>query len=96
MPRARKTQPTKTKDKAPPPSIRGEKRVRATKASVPVAPPRRQSGTHDGPTDPAAVDQRREFIGTDDATGGKSGKAPRAKGGGNAGRRAVGLPGKMS
>lgn len=95
MPRPRKTQPTKTKDKAPAPSIRGEKRVRQTSASLPVAPSRRKRGTHDAPTDPAAVDRRREFTGTDDPADRKSGKTTRPRGG-NAGRGAVGLPGKMS
>ena len=70
-----KTEPVKAKAAARAPSIRGEKRVKATDASVPVGPARRRRGTHDGPTDPAAIDRRREFTGTDqpaDPTRGKS------------------------
>jgi hypothetical protein len=97
MPRTRKTEPTKTKDnKAHAPSIRGEKRIGETDASIPIAPGRRKRGTHDGPTDPAAVDKRREFTGTDDPVDRKSGKGAARPRGGNAGRGAVGLPGKMS
>jgi hypothetical protein len=73
MARPRKTQPvTKSKSKstskstARPPSIRGEKRVKRTGASIPLGPARRQRGTHDGPTDPAAVDRRRQITGTDE------------------------------
>ncbi len=65
MPRSRKTAPVKSKDPARAPSIRGEKRVKATDASIPVGPARRQRGRHDGPTDPAAIDRRKEFTGTD-------------------------------
>ncbi len=65
MPRSRKTEPVKSKDPARAPSIRGEKRVKATDASIPVGPARRRRGTHDGPIDPAAIDRRKEFTGTD-------------------------------
>jgi hypothetical protein len=63
----RKTKPLKstTAPAARAPSIRGEKRVRETEQSVPVAPARRRRGAHDGPTDPAAIDRRKEFVGTD-------------------------------
>ena len=74
-----------------PPSIPGEKRVKETDASVPVAPPRRRRGTHDGPTDPAAIDRRKQFSGTDEPADPKRGTARRPAGG-DAGRRAVGLP----
>ena len=70
-----KTQSIKAKAAARAPSIRGEKRVKATHASVPVGPSRRRRGSHDGPTEPAAIDRRREFTGTDqpaDPTPGKS------------------------
>ena len=66
---SRTTKPLKSKDAARPPSIRGEKRVPKTEASVPVGPPRRRRGTHDGPTDPAAIDRRKEFSGTDQPAG---------------------------
>jgi hypothetical protein len=71
MARPRKTSPVKhtttvTRTAAKPPSIRGEKRVKETHASVPVAPARRLRGRHDGPTDPAAVDRRKQFSGTDE------------------------------
>ena len=69
MARPRKTQPvnkSKSKSAARPPSIRGEKRVKKTRASIPVGPARRKRGTHDGPTDPAAVDRRRQVTGTDE------------------------------
>src|SRR3954465_3138963 len=74
MARARKTEPVKSRDKAPPPSIRGEKRVKETNATVPVAPARRRRGTHDGPTDPAAIDRRKQFSGTDEPADPKRGK----------------------
>ena len=89
---SRKTQPVKTKDPARAPSIRGEKRVKGTDASLPVRPPRRARGTHDGPTDPAAIDQRKEFTGTDQPADPAEGKQGRQHAGGNAGRPAVGLP----
>jgi hypothetical protein len=66
MPRARKTEPVKTRSKVAPPSIRGEKRVRKTDTTIPVGPARRRRGTHDGPTDPAAIDRRKQFSGTDE------------------------------
>ena len=94
MPRSRKTEPVKSKDPARPPSIRGEKRVRKTAAAVPVGPARRARGTHDGPTDPAAIDHRNQVTGTDELRD-AGGKQPRQRGGGNAGRPAVGLPGKL-
>lgn len=62
----RKAAALKPKDPARPPSIRGEKRVKPTDASVPVGPSGRRRGTHDGPTDPVAIDRRREFTGTDE------------------------------
>ncbi len=43
----------------------GEKAVRETGESIPVKPEPRD-GAPDHPTDPAAVDQRRQVIGTDD------------------------------
>lgn len=48
----------------------GEKAVRGTKKSVPVKPASDNPG---GPSDPAAVDRRRQIVGTDDP-GGRSGK----------------------
>src|SRR5690349_19575167 len=45
---------------AKPPGIRGEKRVKETKATVSVGPARRRRGTHDGPTVSAAVDRRKQ------------------------------------
>lgn len=66
MPRTTKRKTTTTRSTAKPPSIRGEKRVKETNASVPVAPARRARGRHDGPTDPAAIDRRRQVIGTDE------------------------------
>jgi hypothetical protein len=95
MPRSRKTEPLKSKDPARPPSVRGEKRVSKTGASVPVGPSRRARGTHDGPTDPAAVDRLKQVTGTDELRDPDTGKQPRQRGGGNAGRPAVGLPGKL-
>jgi hypothetical protein len=98
MPRSsntRKTQPATTRDKARPPAIRGEKRVKETNATVPVAPARRKPGTHAGPTDPAAIDRRRQFSGTDEPADPKRGKTSQRRGGGNAGRGAVGLPGRV-
>ena len=74
-----------------PPAIAGERRVRETDASVPVAPARRKRGTHDAPTVPAAIDRRKQFSGTDEPADPKRGKSRRPAGG-NAGRRAVGLP----
>jgi hypothetical protein len=94
-PRNRKTEPVKTRDNAQPPAIRGEKRVKQTNATVPVAPARRRRGTHDGPTDPAALDRRKQFTGTDEPADPKRGKTSSRKGGGNAGRAAVGLPGRV-
>ena len=91
----RKTEPLKSKDPARAPSIRGEKRVKKTAATVPVGPARRARGTHDGPTDPAAVDRRVQVTGTDELRDPKTGKRPRPRAGGNAGRPAVGLPGKL-
>ena len=88
MPRSRKTETLKAKSPARPPSIRGEKRVRKTNAAVPIAPARRARGTHDGPTDPAAVDRRKEVTGTDELPK----RARRTGGGGNANRPAIGLP----
>lgn len=92
---------TKTIAKAPtrkssraearPPGIRGEKRVKETKATVAVGPARRRRGTHDGPTNPAAIDRRKQFSGTDEPADPKRGSARRPAGG-NAGRQAVGLP----
>ena len=76
---------------AKPPAIRGEKRVKKTDATVPVGPPRRRRGMHDGPTAMAAVDRRKQFSGTDEPANPKRGTARRPAGG-NAGRRAVGLP----
>ena len=43
----------------------GEKSVRATSKSLPVKPGRKRGGA-DAPTDPAAVDRRRQIVGTDD------------------------------
>ena len=43
----------------------GEKSVRSTSKSVPVKPGGKGGGS-DGPTDPAAVDRRRQIVGTDD------------------------------
>lgn len=98
MPRSssnRKTAPLKSKSAAPPPSVRGEKRVTRTKgAALPVGPSRRARGTHDGPTDPAAIDRRKQVTGTDELRNPVNPKQPRQRGGGNAGRPAVGLPGK--
>ena len=96
MPRPRKTEPTnKPRRNAQPPAIRGEKQVKETDATVPLAPPRRRRGTHDGPTDPAAIDRRKQFSGTDEPADAKSGKSSRRPSGGSAGRAAVGLPGKI-
>src|SRR6478735_6909845 len=89
--RKSKTQPVarKTNRSNPkPPGIRGEKRVKETDASVPVGPARRRRGMHDGPTEPAAVDRRKQFSGTDEPANPKR-KAARRPAGGNAGRRAV-------
>ena len=100
MPRTRnaKTQSAASKSarsgaKAQPPSIRGEKRVKRTEKTVPVGPAKRRRGTHDGPTDPVAVDRRKQITGTDEPASDKSARA--RKGGGNAGRSAVGLPGRV-
>lgn len=101
MPRSGKTEPVTTKGsrargaKAQPPAIRGEKRVKRTGKTVPVGPARRARGTHDGPTVPAAIDRRKEFIGTDQPVDPKSNKPAPKKAGGNAGRGAVGLPGRV-
>ena len=92
--RSRKTQPVTKKAAPPPPSIRGEKRVKETKASVPVGPARRKRGTHDGPTKAAAIDRRKQFSGTDEPADPKR-QTARRPAGGNAGRRAVGLPDNM-
>ena len=92
--RQRKTQPVTRKTNRPgakPPAIRGERRVKETEASVPVAPARRRRGTHDAPTKAAAVDRRKQFSGTDEPANPKREKSRRPAGG-NAGRRAVGLP----
>ena len=59
----RQTEPLKTKDPASPPSIRGEKRVKGTERTVPVEPPEPEAG---GPTEPAAVDHRKQFTGGTD------------------------------
>jgi hypothetical protein len=88
-----KASTSKTGRSAPtPPSIRGEKRVKETDASVPVGPARRRRGTHDGPTVAAAIDRRKQFSGTDEPADPKGGSSARRPAGGNAGRRAVGLP----
>ena len=97
---ATKTQPVKSGDRASskdvrPPAIRGEKRVKETDATVPVAPAPRRRGMRNGPTDPKAVDRRKEFTGTDQPADEKRGKTAQSPGGGNAGRRAVGLPGRV-
>jgi hypothetical protein len=55
----------------------GEKAVRGTSKSVSVKPP---SDTPGGPSDPAAVDQRRQIVGTDDP-GGRSEKRRGGRGG---------------
>jgi hypothetical protein len=47
------------------PRIPGEKSVRRTGATVPVAPPKR-SRKAEQPMPPAAVDHRRQVVGTDD------------------------------
>ncbi len=95
MPRSRKTEPLKSKDPARAPSIRGEKRVKKAGADVPVGPARRARGTHDGPTDPAAIDRRSQVTGTDELRDRGTVKQPRQRGGGDAGGPAVGLPGKL-
>ena len=97
MASARKTDPLKKlRSDAKAPSIRGEKRVKKTNVTVPVGPPKRRRGTHDGPTDPRAIDRRKEFVGTDQPADPKAAEASRPrKAGGNAGRGAVGLPGKI-
>ena len=95
-PARRNTAAAKLKDRAQPPSIRGEKRVKATGASLPVGPSPRRRGTHDGPTDPAAIDRRREFTGTDqpaDPTPGKPAKRRRGGGGGGGGSGSAGKSG---
>ena len=66
---------------AQPPSIRGEKRVKETDSTIPVAAPRRKRGRHDGPTDPAAIDHRKQITGTDELGNEKGGTRHR-KGGG--------------
>ena len=92
----RKTQPLKSKSAAAPPSVRGEKRVKRTKAAtLPVGPSRRARGTHDGPTDPAAVDRRKQITGTDELRNPDNPKLSRQRGGGSPGRPAVGLVGKI-
>jgi hypothetical protein len=95
MARARTTQTAKmSKQKVSPPSIVGEKRVKRTEAAVAVKPAKRKQGMHDGPTNPAAIDQRRQITGTDEPVKGKGGRVqPRS--GGNPGRGPVGLPGKF-
>jgi hypothetical protein len=99
MPRTAKTQPVAKNanraKKAQPPSIRGEKRVKRTNATVPVGPAKRRRGAHDGPTDPAAIDRRKQFSGTDEPANVNRGKKNRVRGGGNPGRDAVGLPGRV-
>ena len=101
---ARKTTATRTrtakttaasKPAPKPPAIRGEKRVRETAATVPVGPARRKRGMHDGPTDPVAVDRRKQFSGTDESAHAKKGKSARGRTGGNPGRDPVGLPGRV-
>jgi hypothetical protein len=90
----KKTQPITRKTNrgdAKPPGIRGERRVKETDASVPVGPARRRRGTHDAPTKGAAVDRRKQFSGTDEPADPKR-QSARRPAGGNAGRRAVGLP----
>jgi hypothetical protein len=47
------------------PRISGEKSVRRTGATVPVAPTRRSPKAQE-PMPPAAVDRRRQVVGTDD------------------------------
>jgi hypothetical protein len=47
---------------AKPPAIRGEKRVKRTGATVPLGPAKRPRGGHDGPTDPAALDRRKQVL----------------------------------
>ena len=93
-PKKKPTQPVTRKgsqSKVDPPSIRGERRVKETEATVPVAPARRRRGTHDGPTVSAAIDRRKQFSGTDEPADPKR-QTARRPAGGNAGRRAVGLP----
>jgi hypothetical protein len=55
----------------------GEKSVRSTSKAVPVKRTRRAG--EEGPTDPAAVDRRRQIVGTDDP-----GAAPSARRGSRA------------
>ena len=43
--------------------LRGEKAVRGTEQSLPVKPAANNPG---GPSDPAAIDRRRQIVGTDD------------------------------
>ena len=90
----RTTKSARSNGKASPPVIRGEKLVRKTKATIPVGPSRRARGTHDGPTDPVAIDRRKQFSGTDEPADPKRGTARRPSGG-SGGRPAVGLPGRV-
>ena len=80
--------------KVPAPSIVGEKRVKKTTATVGVGPAKRKRGTHGGPTVAAAIDRRRQITGTDEPVKGGS-KNAKPRGGGNPGREAVGLPGRV-
>src|SRR4029079_17443922 len=83
MPRTRNTTTTTTSNRGGPrpPSIRGEKRVKETGVTIPVAPSRRKRGRHDGPTDAAAIDHRKQITGTDEL-GNVKGGTRRQKGGG--------------
>jgi hypothetical protein len=64
--RSSSTPKTISKTSVPPPALPGEKRVRRTDASVAVGPAKRRRGQHDGPTDPAAIDRRKQISGTDE------------------------------
>lgn len=95
MSRTPKTQPVKPGSRAAAPSIRGEKRVQETHATIPVKSAKRVRGMHDGPTDPAAVDRRIEITGTDELPPARlpkssavlaEGKRPRGRTGGPARR----------
>ncbi len=65
MPRSRKTEPVKSKDPAKAPSIRGEKRVKGTDATVGVNKPNRTPKAK-RPVMPQTLDGRKQFTGTDD------------------------------
>ena len=54
----------------------GEKAVRGTEKSVPVKPAPDNPG---GPTNPAAVDRRRQIVGTDDPGGDGGGRQRRGR-----------------